>query len=357
MEFSKKEKLELTVMKNLSKEFTALQAKGENRYFFNATELWRIAGADPTKKPAQYVLIEDAQKYIYWRWENLNDSSNFQRFSERTFSFENQKALPSEVTERFIHTTKGRYGSTWMDDHVFLDYAQWLSSEIKHNILGCFLEFGFIYNEKPNKQTELIIEVARHHEMEMMAKAEYNEIELEDLTPQQRIKLQSKVSARLKQMEATGALKAMVCELYGAKGSSLGSYLGKLFGVINNNLYGLTSAELSEKLGVAKASREDLDASTQRSLTIIETQITQYIEDALEDGYVVGMEDLLGVAGGIAKKTSRDVYFQHGKRKRVIAERLKKNNTKTGARGYYLVEANSKENINVVYTPLDKDKK
>lgn len=327
--------------------------------FFNATELWKLAGSDVSNKPVEFLRSEEAQNYIHYRWEKLNENKGLVKGAMvAPFNFTPNKALPAEVTAPFVITTKGRKGATWMDYNVFVDYAQYLSAEFKDTLIETFKHYGFIYTAPANKQTELLVEVARQHEVEMIAKAE--EIDFENLTRKDRVKIFAKASARIKQMETTGHLKALITEIYGANDQAMVSSIFKgIFGAINRNLFGYDTKVLANGLG-GSYSREYLSSSSLRAVNAIELELCQFIEDAMEDGEWVGISELAGIAGSIAKKARKNILFRNGKKTRVIAERLKSRTTKVkgeeSLRGYYEVELESNKQIFSLYTPLDKDK-
>lgn len=326
--------------------------------FFNATELWKLAGSDKSKEPNKFLRKEEAQQYILLRWEKLNNNNDFQSRSESGTTFNPNKTLPKEVTAPFVITTRGRGAATYFDYNVFVDYAQYLSAEFKDTLIETFKVYGFIYTAPANKQTELLIEVARQHEVEMLAKAE--EIDFENLTRKDRIKIFAKASARIKQMETTGHLKALITEIYGANDQAMVSSIFKgIFGAINKNLFGVESKILAKGLG-GSYSREYLSSSSLRAVNAIELELCQFIEDAMEDGEWVGISELAGIAGSVAKKARKNILFRNGKKTRVVAERLKSRTTKVkgeeSLRGYYEIELEANKQIFSVYTPLDKDK-
>lgn len=326
--------------------------------FFNATELWKLAGSDHSKRPDKFLAKEEPQKYIHLRWKKLNENNDLKNHAQRDFKFNHRKALPTEITAPFVMTTKGRYGATWMDYNVFVDYAQYLSVEFKDVLIETFKHYGFVYTAPVNKQTELLVEVARHHEVEMLAKAE--EVSLDSLSTKERVKLFARASARMKQMETTGHLKALITEIYGADSQSdVGSIFKKIFGAINKNLFGCGSSTLASGLG-GSYSRDYLSSASLRAVNAIELELCQFIEDAMDEGEWVGIKELAAMAGHIAKKANKNILFRNGKKSRIIAERLKEKNTtvkgEESPRGRYELELESDKMIYSIYEPLDKDK-
>lgn len=353
MKLTNATKVTLTINNNISSEFNVLSVEGENRNFFNATELWRLAGADQVNRPDQYLRSEKAQEYITWRYENLNENNNFQKLSGSAFNFDDRKALPSEITSQFIYTTRGRYGATWMDDHVFLDYAQWLSPEIKDNILNCFRSFGFIYNAPANKQAELLIEEARKVETKVVLDNAGVVFEYEDLDRKLQAKVLSHVSARLQQMEVTGKLKELVKLVWGADGDrEMASTYELIFGTINTTLFGATKAMLAENLGIAKSTytRDSLTSASLNCLISIESEIALYLEDCIEEEVIPSMTELKHFVMTTSKRVHDTMLFRGGRKSRIIAERERLGGKKD-TRGTYQVELNDRKQINSIYTP------
>ena len=328
--------------------------------FFNATELWKLAGSDASKRPVNFLKTETAQEYIHLRWEKLNKNNGLVKGDLKSpFNYTNNKTLPAEITAPFVITTKGRNGATYFDYNVFVDYAQYLSAEFKDTLIETFKAYGFVYTAPASKQTELLVEVARQHEVAMIAKAE--EIDLENLSRKDRVKVFARASARMKQMETTGHLKALVAEIYGAENQALvSSIFNGIFGAINKNLFGYDSKVLASGLG-GSYSREYLSSSSLRAINAIELELCQLLEDAMEDGEWLGVSELAATAGRLAKKANKDILFRNGKTTRVIAERLKSRTTKVkgeeSLRGYYEIELESDKKIYSIFEPLDKDKK
>ena len=331
----------------------------EGSTFFNATELWKLAGSDKAQRPDQYLRSEKAQEYIVHRFENLNDNGDFQKLSHGAFKFKADKALSAEITAPFVKATKGRYGATYFDYNVFVDYAQYLSAEFKDTLIETFKRFGFIYTAPINKQTDLLLDVARENEIQMILddRADYSE-----LNRKQKATTMAHASARIKQKETTKQLHELVAIVWGAESSqdrAVSGIIQVAEGIINRVAIGASRETLSENLGISFNSynRDVLKPSSLNCITAATAEICQYLLDCIEDEIVPATEDFKAEVGRISKKARTNILFRNNRQTRVIAETTKKRSSDYGNRGLYQVELKRNLEIESLYTPLDKDVK
>lgn len=325
----------------------------DGSYFFNATQLWKLNGADESQKPVQYLRSERGQRFIFQRYTEVKSEGGLKGGLNAPFNYEYQVALPEEITENFISTTRGRTGGTWMESSVFLHYAQTLSAALESQVISCFQRFGIIHNAPANKQAELLIEEARKVETKVVLDNAGVVFEYEDLDRKLQAKVLSHVSARLQQMEVTGKLKELVKLVWGADGDrEMASTYELIFGTINTTLFGATKAMLAENLGIAKSTytRDSLTSASLNCLISIESEIALYLEDCIEEEVIPSMTELKHFVMTTSKRVHDTMLFRGGRKSRIIAERERLGGKKD-TRGTYQVELNDRKQINSIYTP------
>ncbi|WP_080057149.1 KilA-N domain-containing protein [Spirosoma aerolatum] len=85
--------------------------------FYSLTDLWRLAGSDENKAPAQWQKQDETKAYI--------------KASARILKCDPESQLKSK---------RGKHGGTWAIEQIALEYAQYLSPELAVLVNQAFLE-------------------------------------------------------------------------------------------------------------------------------------------------------------------------------------------------------------------------
>ena len=123
---------------------------------FSATQLWKMMGGNKSHEPSQYLRLKSTRMFI------------LSEYPESGLSVENQGlpvtncrsavCIPDSICKTFRGGSVAQRG-TYMEKKLLLDYAQWLSPEIKSMVLDTFIEYGQIMVEQdPNKKAKALIE-------------------------------------------------------------------------------------------------------------------------------------------------------------------------------------------------------
>ena len=314
--------------------------------FFNATELWKLAGKDKSQQPAYYLRSEKAQEYIRCRWQALNNTGDSSVDTIATLDFTPNKALPAEVTAPFVITTRGRGAATYFDYNVFVDYAQYLSAEFKDTLIETFKVYGFIYNAPINERTELLVQEAQRAEQQVLEKAIGSDFD--QLSREEQLEFLAWRMARVDSKVSTANLKEIIAVAYAATQSQMGDVYTSVFGSMLSVILGLTSKELAEKLGAGKWNRDFLSPTALRAFTYAQSNFIQELEDCIEDGELPEIKALPGIMGKFAKEAREKFIFKNGRRnKRLVARNRKERGSKDyGPRGIYTLEiTNERETL------------
>lgn len=139
---SKKHGLTITI-ENASHEIFWYEDDNGN-VFFNATAIWKAAGSPANRRPFDYKRSEDGQGHIVQQYRTLttNTSPGHLSFDPDTWVYKKGTSLPDEVLSHFEKTTRGYNGGTFMIELVAMDYAQWVSVQVKDEILRTYSAFG-----------------------------------------------------------------------------------------------------------------------------------------------------------------------------------------------------------------------
>ena len=88
----------------------------------NLTDMWRAAGGPAARRPADWLRLEDTERfrsYQRWRWADIpNSQPEFKVVHDHLKSFE---------PDGLVIRTKGRTGETWAHWQLALAYARYLS--------------------------------------------------------------------------------------------------------------------------------------------------------------------------------------------------------------------------------------
>ena len=120
---------------------------------FSATQLWKMVGSPKGFRPVEYLRLESTQRFIASEYTETHLSIENQGLSVKRCG--SAPFIPDSICKVF----RGRNGGTYMEHKLLLDYAQWLSPEIKSMVLDTFIEYGLIMAEQdPNKKAKALIE-------------------------------------------------------------------------------------------------------------------------------------------------------------------------------------------------------
>jgi hypothetical protein len=142
---------------------------------FSATQLWKMMGGVSRLHPHEYFRLNSTHRFIQ------------AEYPEASLSIENQglpvksREIPTFIPDSIYKVFRGRNGGTYMEKKLLLDYAQWLSPEIKSMVLDTFIEYGQIMVEQdPDKKAKALIEKGFDAAVNLQAQGESAEDTEED---------------------------------------------------------------------------------------------------------------------------------------------------------------------------------
>lgn len=114
--------------------FEGMEVKQEvDSLLYNANDVLRAynESTGDTKRLDKYLDFSGTREYVaFLRWESKSPSEG-----ELNYSPEKPKV------EGIISTKKGKFGWTWMNQHLLVDFMMWLSPAFKHKAITFILEW------------------------------------------------------------------------------------------------------------------------------------------------------------------------------------------------------------------------
>lgn len=114
--------------------FEGMEVKQEvDTLLYNATDMLKAYNSKhgEDRRMDKYLSNQSTKDYIDLLYTKEND--NTPKKGELEISIDKPKV------EWVILTKKGKFGGTWMNQHLLVDFAMWLSPEFKHGIIDFIL--------------------------------------------------------------------------------------------------------------------------------------------------------------------------------------------------------------------------
>lgn len=250
--------------------------------FFNATAIWKAAKSNPIRRPVDYQLTEGGQTLIVEQYRKLINGLTVQplngtvtvqftdgSFDPDTWVFVPRKPLPDEVLSHFVHTTKGRSGGTFMIELVAMDYAQWVSVQVKDEILRTYRTFGSVNRAIEEGRTEDAVAA--------LGKAANNVIEKEYEAAGVAVN-PAKIQARRDNIEKRRAFTDVVESIYGKGNPMFAKAIAIISDAANIACFGVMSEDMKRGLHTSGSPRACMSTAALQAITVAESALLTGIE-------------------------------------------------------------------------------
>ncbi len=155
----------------------------DGQKFFNASPLYQTFNTGKASERITQFLLNDAtREFILQKCSeltvdgekpkeikdllNVTDSNILNMDSVRHYlSSTNKKSLPPEILEIFVYTKKGRGGATYLSEALFVDYAMYLSAQIKSVVIETFRKYGWVETLSQEKKSDALLAMSLNEEM------------------------------------------------------------------------------------------------------------------------------------------------------------------------------------------------
>ncbi len=117
--------------------FEGMEVKQEvDSLLYSATDMLKAFNASKgeEKRMDKYIANQSTQDYINLLYKQENHNT------PKTGDLEINEEKPK--VEWVILTKKGKFGGTWMNQHLLVDFMMWLSPEFKHKAISFILEWA-----------------------------------------------------------------------------------------------------------------------------------------------------------------------------------------------------------------------
>jgi hypothetical protein len=251
---------------------------------FSATQLWKMMGSAKALRPVDYLRLEATQRFLE------------SEYPEASLSVENQ-GLPVKrwgstpfIPDSICKVFRGRNGGTYMEKKLLLDYAQWLSPEIKSMVLDTFIEYGQIMAEQdPNKKAKALIEKGFDAAVDLKT---------EGATPEE---TEEEVFENLRRAISVATRKKFTAQLEVITGCRMvdNPELRKFVAYITDFLYlqilGDSTYGLRKGLGLGKHStpRDALNDTYIFAISFAEAEVIEYLKRHRESATREGVEEII----------------------------------------------------------------
>ena len=259
---------------------------------FSATQLWKLMGSKNNLRPQFYLKLEATQRFIESEYPQNDVSAD-----NRCVPVKKQEFLLLD-NESICKTYRGRNAGTYMEKKLLLDYAQWLSPEIKSMVLETFIEYGQIEMEKdPNKKAKMLIERGFDVAVGLKTKAEADQISDEEKFE------------RLKRAASIATRKAFTSAIEIASGvrmqdsPELCSFVARITNRLYMKFLGDDANTLKKGLGLGKHTtpRESLNHNYLSAIHFTEQEIIHYLRTEKDKATPKGVEAIIDEIYAIQK--------------------------------------------------------
>lgn len=173
----------------------------DGQKLLNATKLNQTFGSGKESERVNHFLLKDStREFIIQKYTeltvieekhkeikdllNVTDSNLLNVDAVRTYlSSTNKKSLPPEILEPFVHTKKGRGGATYLSEDLFLDYAMYLSAQIKSVVIEVFKKYGWVENLPQDKKSDALLAMSLNEEIKHVSEQYPTRVEAENIAP------------------------------------------------------------------------------------------------------------------------------------------------------------------------------
>lgn len=274
-----------------NKDIEVLMYQVNGEPFFNATKVWKGFGSPSKLEFSEYLRTDSARKLMIQMYSDLNgydellkeinsltkggfnppfnltstlseNGQEFIGFSDvdsflQATSQIRLKQFNPKFESNFVHTTKGRNGSTFLCYDLFLDYCTHLSTQLKLYVFKTFRKFGDLTKLEGKDLVDALQRKADE------ARANLPTFTSEVVSPMVR----GEVKARTK------ALQRAIYDLYYTSHEKpKRNMYSHIHNQINSNLFGMTSENMQKLIALSETNTKTLirDYMTEKAIRLLE---------------------------------------------------------------------------------------
>jgi hypothetical protein len=254
---------------------------------FSATQLWKMMGSENHLRPNLYLRLEATQRFIESEYPKTEVSTENHGLSVKSARY---GTLDHESICKTYRGGSVSQRGTYMEKKLLLDYAQWLSPEIKSMILDTFIEYGQIAAETdPDKKAKMLIEKGFDVAVGLKTKDEADQVSEEEKFE------------RLKRAASIATRKAFTSAIEIASGVRMqdSPELCSFVARITNRLYiqflGDDANTLKQGLGLGKHTtpREAMNHHYLSAIHFAEQEIIYYLKKERDKATLEGVEAII----------------------------------------------------------------
>ena len=248
-------------------------------------------GSKNSLRPNLYLRLEATQRFIeseYPKKDVNTENHGLSVKKHRSVLLDN---------ESICKTYRGRNAGTYMEKKLLLDYAQWLSPEVKSMVLETFIEYGQIAMEKdPDKKAKMLIEKGFDTIVELKADGQTPR-ETED----EKFESLKRALAIASRKKFTAELEVITEEMVDSP--ELRNYVAYITDRMYIHILGDNTKALRKGLGLGTHStpREAMNETYITVIHFVETAIVRYLRQHKENFYKRGIEDVIIKIANIQK--------------------------------------------------------
>ena len=240
-------------------------------------------GGEARLEPRLYLRLESTRRFVESEYTEIPLSVENQGLpvkTDRSVGF-----IPDSICKVF----RGRNGGTYMEKKLLLDYAQWLSPEVKSLILETFIEYGQIMVEQDaDRKTKMLVDKA------------FDAAPISSLNEPEKETVEDKLE-RLRRVEAAATRKAFTAAMEAATGlkmvdsPELRSFVARITDELYVSFLGDNTKTLRNGLGLSKhrTPRDAINTHYLYSISLTEQEIVAYISKHGSEATPEGVHEII----------------------------------------------------------------
>ena len=261
---------------------------------FSATQLWRLMGGEGRYKPVRYIRLDSTRRFVASEYPESLSAENHELTVTKSRS---GLWIPDSICKTFRGGAADKRG-TYMEKKLLLDYAQWISPEIKSMVLDTFIEYGHISTEQdPDKKAKALIEKGFDAAANLQARGE------------SACNTEEETFGRLRRAASVATRKLFMTELEVISGQKMvdSQELRHFVAHITDRLYvhilGDTTRGLRKGLGLGKYStpRDAMNDSYLTAIHFAERAIIRYLRQNRDTATRDGVEAVIVKVAAVQK--------------------------------------------------------
>lgn len=240
-------------------------------------------GSPKGLRPVEYFRLESTQRFVESEYPEI--AVSIENHGLPVKRCESAPFIPDSICKVF----RGRNGGTYMEKKLLLDYAQWLSPEVKSLILETFIEYGQIMVEQDaDRKTKMLVDKA------------FDAAPISSLNEPEKETVEDKLE-RLRRVEAAATRKAFTAAMEAATGlkmvdsPELRSFVARITDELYVSFLGDNTKTLRNGLGLSKhrTPRDAINTHYLYSISLTEQEIVAYISKQGAEATPEGVHEII----------------------------------------------------------------